>query len=113
MKKPYKLISERMHLRRYRVRAYLSPSTGRVLRIRAGCRTWRSIAEAVAHYAGGGPYASRHLRWRKINYEVATVRAEYEGEHDRRDRIDERNDALLTIARLSAKILRYQKRCKS
>jgi hypothetical protein len=37
-------------IRDYTYTAYLSRETGKLLRITAGCRTWRTFAEAEQHY---------------------------------------------------------------
>jgi hypothetical protein len=44
------------NLRSWTYTVHLSEVDGRVLRVTAGCRSWKTFAEAQAHYEGGGPY---------------------------------------------------------
>jgi hypothetical protein len=46
---------------------YVSRATGRVTKITAGCRTWESFEQAMAHYIGGGPY--KQCKWLDDIYE--------------------------------------------
>lgn len=60
-RKPH-IIRRRTNIRDYSFNVHLSRSTGKLLKIRAGCRTWLSFADALAHYRGDGPYAPSKYR---------------------------------------------------
>lgn len=95
-----KMFMIRMSQRDFRVRAYINSKTGRVLRVTAGCRTWKDFTEAVAHYSGGGRYAKYiNHRWRGLNIwsdNMPMRLAQY--------------DTLLTLSRVAAKVYRFQQR---
>lgn len=99
--KSYIVVSDGMQRRRYRVRAYVDRKTGKVLVIKAGCRTWRTFAEAMAHYVGGGAYQCTY--WKERRHVVGDGGAIS-------DLVHNRNDAMLTLARVAAKVHMRQRR---
>lgn len=59
MKKVSPLRIHRRSMRGYTYSAYLRRGTGSLIKIKAGCRMWRTFEEAFAHY---DPHAKR-LSW--------------------------------------------------
>jgi ABC-type transport system substrate-binding protein len=53
-------VSREGNIRQWTYTAHLSV-TGKLLRITAGCRTWKTFEDAFAHYHGEGPY--KVYRW--------------------------------------------------
>lgn len=51
-------IKREANIRRFTYIAHLSQKTGKLLRIEAGCRVWKTFEDAFAHYRGAGPYNS-------------------------------------------------------
>lgn len=55
--KKIRVVARKSNLRSFTYSAYVSKKTGALLRIKAGCRTWYSFDDAIAHYSGDGRYA--------------------------------------------------------
>ncbi len=52
-------IERHSNLRAWTYTVHISEVDGRVLRVTAGCRTWKSFDIAQDHYRGDGPYIPR------------------------------------------------------
>lgn len=55
-------VERRANIRHFTYRAHLSPKTGRLLKIVAGCRTWKTFLEAELHYQGLG-HLDDSIKW--------------------------------------------------
>lgn len=59
------IIEARANLRPYTYTAHLSAATGKLLRITAGCRTWKTFEQAENHYRGiGKEYPNGTFQWK-------------------------------------------------
>lgn len=48
-------VERKANIRHYTYTAHLSAKTGKLLKIVAGCRKWKTFEEAEAHYRGSTP----------------------------------------------------------
>lgn len=107
MSKHHKIILK-CKLRSYVYVAHLTPKTGKLKKITAGCREWECFADAIAHYKGrtsAGEKWGTHVIVRNLRYAL-----------DAKWPLDAivyllpayRTDARKTLTLLEAAVLRYR-----
>lgn len=93
------IITERMLSRSYIVHVRVSKATGKVLRIRAGCRQWDSFEEALTHYGSLS-------RWGEMNMlfdQEEAIRL------NKFVSFKDRTGALLALCRAATRVAKYRK----
>ena len=103
-----RFVSRECNIRNYRYSAHVDKRTGRVLKITAGCRTWRTFAAAFAHYEHGkGAFGASRWEWSVLN--AMQAKGEWASY---RMRYADRQEAIRLLHKLRADVIKVQLRIR-